>query len=47
MQKWKLTAAEISQVNYYAAMIQQAYDGDDLADAIDGLLKTTQRFKEY
>jgi hypothetical protein len=47
VQKWKLTAVETSQVDRYAAMIHQAYDGDDLAEAIDGLLKATQRFKEY
>jgi hypothetical protein len=42
--KWDLSAKELQEVKYYKIQIQQARDEGSLADAIDGLLDTTQRF---
>ncbi|WP_454802073.1 hypothetical protein [Mucilaginibacter phyllosphaerae] len=47
VQKWKLSLTEREEVDRYAADIRQAPDGDGLAEAIDGLLEATQRFKDY
>lgn len=44
--KWKLTIAERSQVIRFADMAEKAYDGDDLAVALRGLLDATHRLKE-
>jgi hypothetical protein len=46
VRKWKLTPEERAAVDHYAAKMIQATDGDGLAAAVDGLLKTTQRFQE-
>lgn len=44
--KWKLTAEEMADVERFASMTERAYDGDDLAIALRGLLDATHRLKE-
>lgn len=44
--KWELTTVERAEVIRYAAIAEQARDGDGLALALQGLLDATHRLKE-
>jgi hypothetical protein len=45
--KWKLTDIERSEVEYNARLIFKTSDEEVLHQAINSLIDTTQRFKEY
>ena len=45
--KWRLTEDERRTVMYYARRIQSTTDEEVLYECINGLLETTQRFRDY